>query len=252
MSPKQAAAAKKIELDEYNQISKRLHELANPETAAALRWFFKTGPGEYGEGDVFIGIKVPPLRGVAAEFKTASFAAIDALLQSKIHEERSLAVMILVRQFARADEPVRRQVYDFYLEHSTCINNWDLVDGSAPYITGPYMWAHTAARKQLYVYVKSSSLWERRIAIVSTFYFIRQNDFQDALKISKLLLDDKHDLIHKAVGWMLREIGKRDLKAEQTFLKKHYRKIPRTTLRYAIERFPEALRKKYLVGSFEL
>jgi 3-methyladenine DNA glycosylase AlkD len=249
MSPKQASAVKKIQLDEYSQISKRLRELASPETAAALQWFFKTRPGEYGEGDVFIGIKVPPLRKVAAEFKTASFAAIDALLKSKIHEERSLALMILVRRFERADEAMRQQIYEFYLAHSACINNWDLVDGSAPYISGPYLWEHTAARKQLYVYVKSPSLWERRIAIISTFYFIRQNDFPDALKISELLLGDKHDLIHKAVGWMLREIGKRDLKAEQTFLKKHYRTMPRTTLRYAIERFPEALRKKYLLGT---
>jgi 3-methyladenine DNA glycosylase AlkD len=249
MSSKQTAAAMKLQLSEYVQINKRLKQLANPDTAKALQWFFKTGPGEYGEGDVFIGIKVPPLRKVAAEFKTASFAAIEALLKSKIHEERSLAVLILVRQFGRADDLTRQQIYDFYLANSACINNWDLVDGSAPYIVGEHLWKETRGRKQLYVYAKSSSLWERRIAIVSTLYFIRQNDFDDALRISEILLGDKHDLIHKAVGWMLREIGKRDLKAEQTFLKKHYRTMPRTTLRYAIERFPEAIRKKYLLGT---
>src|SRR5215467_11915463 len=175
MSPKQAAAVKKIQLDEYNQISKRLRELANTETAGALQWFFKTGPGEYGEGDVFIGIKVPPLRKVAGEFKEASFETIEELLQSKIHEERSLALMIMVRQFAGGDETVRQKIYDFYLAHSACINNWDLVDGSAPYIVGRHL--SNRSRKQLFVYAKSPSLWERRISIISTLYFIKHDDY---------------------------------------------------------------------------
>jgi 3-methyladenine DNA glycosylase AlkD len=220
--------------------------LASPETAKGLQWFFKTRPGEYGEGDVFIGIKVPPLRKLAAEFQNASLTTVESLLKSKIHEERTLALMILVRQFAKADDALRRQIYDFYFANIRFINNWDLVDGSAPYIVGPFLFGR--GRKQLYVLARSTSLWERRIAILSTFYFIRQNDFADALKISKLLVRDEHDLIHKAVGWMLREIGKRDEAILEDFLKKHYQEMPRVMLRYAIERFPESRRREYLLG----
>jgi len=154
--------------------------------------------------------------------------------------------MILVRQFVRADEQGRKKVYNFYLAHVGFINNWDLVDGSAPYIVGPFLWK--TDRRPLYALAKSDSLWKRRIAIISTFYFIRQNDFSDALKISRLLLDDEHDLIHKAVGWMLREVGKRDKTAAESFLRTHYRKMPRTMLRYAIERLPESQRRRYLLG----
>jgi 3-methyladenine DNA glycosylase AlkD len=154
--------------------------------------------------------------------------------------------MILTRQFDRAEESRRAEIYSFYLAHRAFINNWDLVDGSAPYIVGPHLLRRD--RRQLYAFARSSSLWERRIAIVSTLYFIRQNDFQDTLKISKLLLKDEHDLIHKAVGWMLREVGKRNLAAEEAFLEVHYRGMPRTMLRYAIERFPESRRRKYLLG----
>jgi 3-methyladenine DNA glycosylase AlkD len=229
-----------------SEIRSRLQRLASRETAESLSWFFKTGPGEYGEGDVFIGIKVPPLRKVAREFDSAPSKVIKSLLRSKIHEERTLAVMILVRQFAAADEKGREPIYDFYLKHTRFINNWDLVDGSAPYIVGPFLWERD--RSQLYTFAKSASLWERRIAIISTLYFIRQNDFTDALRISRLLLADKHDLIHKAVGWVLREIGKRNLQAEESFLKRHSHEMPRTTLRYAIERFPEARRRQYLLG----
>jgi 3-methyladenine DNA glycosylase AlkD len=232
--------------DIHNQIKARLQDLASSETAEVLQRFFKTGTGEYGEGDVFIGIKIPPLRKLAAEFQSASLTILKSLLKSRIHEERTLALMILVRQFARADERLQKQIYDFYLAHTLFINNWDLVDGSAPYIVGPFLWKRE--RKQLHIFANSSSLWERRMAIISTFYFIRQNDFADALKIAESLLRDEHDLIHKAVGWMLREIGKRDLAAEESFLKLHCRRMPRTTLRYAIERFPESKRRKYLLG----
>jgi 3-methyladenine DNA glycosylase AlkD len=228
------------------EVRARFRKLASKETAQALQWFFKTGPGEYGEGDVFIGIKVPTLRAVAKEFEAAPFDTLKALLTSKIHEERALALMILVRQFDRGSDEARERIYRFYLAQMRFINNWDLVDGSAPYIVGPYLW--TRDRKQLYVLARSASLWEKRIAILATQYFIRQNDFADALKISKILLTDEHDLIHKAVGWMLREIGKRDLAAEEEFLKAHYRKMPRTMLRYAIERFPEPKRRRYLRG----
>jgi 3-methyladenine DNA glycosylase AlkD len=233
-----------VDIDE--EIKDRLQSLASKETADILEKFFKTGIGEYGEGDVFIGIKVPPLRRLAVEFQQASLKTVQALLTSKIHEERALALMILVRQFDRADESLRKQIYDFYLAHILFINNWDLVDGSAPYIVGPYLW--TRDRRQLHRFAKSASLWERRIAIISTFYFIRQNDFDDALKIAERLLTDEQDLIHKAVGWMLREIGKRNLAVEESFLKSHCRTMPRTTLRYAIERFPDAKRRKYLLG----
>ena len=229
-----------------SQIRKRLQTLSSPETAKALQWFFKTGPGQYGEGDVFIGIKVPPLRKVAAEFRSEPLTTIRSLLKSKIHEERTLALMILVHQFAKADESHRQQIYDFYFAQMRFINNWDLVDGSASYIVGPFLLDRD--RKPLYILAASASVWERRIAILSTFYFIRQYDFADALKIARLLLDDKHDLIHKASGWMLREIGKRDQPALDAFLKKHYLQMPRTMLRYAIERFPESRRRKYLLG----
>jgi 3-methyladenine DNA glycosylase AlkD len=228
------------------EIRGRLRELANKDTAEVLQRFFKTGAGEYGEGDVLIGIKVPPLRKLSSEFGNETLPTLRTLLKSKIHEERTLALMILVRQFAKADESLREQIYDLYLAHTRFINNWDLVDGSAPYIVGPFLWERD--RSLLYRLAKSSSLWERRIAILATFYFIRQNDFDDALKISTLLVADQHDLIHKAVGWMLREIGKRNLAAEESFLKVHYRTMPRTMLRYAIERFPEPQRRKYLDG----
>ncbi len=228
------------------EIRRRLRQLASPDDAAVLQRFFKTGPGDYGEGDVFIGIKVPPLRRLAAEFEIAPVTAVKALLRSKIHEERSLALMILVRQFTRGDQAVRTRIYRLYLSHTKFINNWDLVDGSAPYIVGPFL--RSTDRKVLYTLASSSSLWERRIAILATYPFIRGNDFKDALRISRLLLQDRHDLIHKAVGWMLREIGKRDLSAEEEFLKSHYRTMPRTMLRYAIERFPERKRRKYLEG----
>jgi 3-methyladenine DNA glycosylase AlkD len=229
-----------------SDIENRLKHLADPETAKVLQKFFKTGPGQYGAGDVFLGIKVPPLRTLARNFEGASLKTVQALLKSKIHEKRVLALMILVQQFARGDDELRQRIYDFYLANTRFINNWDLVDGSAPYILGPYLWERD--RKQLYIFARSSSLWERRIAIVSTLYFIRQNDFADALKLTKLLLGDKHDLIHKATGWMLREIGKRNLAVEQSFLKKHCKTMPRTTLRYAIERFPESQRRDYLLG----
>jgi len=228
------------------EIKESLQKLADKNTAEVLQRFFKTGAGEYGEGDVFIGIKVPPLRKLAAEFQDTPLKSLRRLLKSDIHEERTLALMILVRQFARADENVRERIYDFYVAHTSFINNWDLVDGSAPYIVGPFLWKRD--RSPLYVLAKSTSLWERRIAILSTFYFIRQNDFVDALKISEVLVADEHDLIHKAVGWMLREIGKRDRAVEESFLKPRCRTMPRTMLRYAIERFPEPHRRRYLLG----
>ncbi len=223
-----------------------LHRHAHPERGAFLRSFFKTGPGQYAEGDVFIGVTVPLTRDVAKRFRHLGFADLSALLQSKIHEERFLALVLLVSQFERAEESKRKPFFDFYLKHVKRINNWDLVDVSAPRLVGAYL--ENRERNVLHRLAKSKNLWERRIAIVSTFYFIRRDDFTDCLKICKTLIHDEHDLIHKACGWMLREVGKSDVKTLETFLARYHRKLPRTTLRYAIERFPPARRKAYLTG----
>ena len=221
--------------------------LANPEKAKILSSFFKTGKGEYGEGDIFLGIAVPMQREVAKKYSTLGFSGIKKLLKSKIHEHRLIALLVLVQQFNRADENQKVKIIDFYLASTKRINNWDLVDLSAAKILGEYLYqAPSKERKILRKLAKSKNLWERRIAVLSTFAFIKRNEFDDALEISKMLLEDPHDLIHKAVGWMLREIGKRNLAVEEKFLKKHCRKMPRTMLRYAIEKFPEKKRQLYL------
>ncbi len=218
---------------------------ANPEKAKILQRFFKTGKGEYGEGDIFLGIVVPESRKIAIQFKDLPLEEVESLLKSKIHEERLIALLLLVHNYEKHLER-RQEIFNFYLKNTKNINNWDLVDLSAPNIVGNYLLDKD--RKILYKLANSNHLWEKRIAIISTFVFIRKNQFSDSLKIAEILLMDKHDLIHKAVGWMLREIGKRDFNAENEFLKKNYRKIPRTMLRYAIEKFPEKLRKDYLSG----
>lgn len=224
----------------------RLRSLGCPEQAAILARFFKTGPGEYGEGDQFIGVKVPVIRNVGKEFQSLPLSEVECLLHSEIHEERLLALVILVGQFHKSDDAARKQIYDLYLANTPEINNWDLVDVSAPKIVGGYL--EQRSRRPLYRLAKSACLWERRIAILATFHFISQGDFTDTLKIAEVLLSDKADLIHKAVGWMLREVGKRDVAVLQAFLNAHCRAMPRTMLRYAIERFPEKLRRKYLDG----
>ncbi len=222
----------------------RLRSLAFPAHAAVLARFFKTGPGEYGEGDRFIGVKVPVIRQVAKEFKNLPLAEIECLLHSEIHEERLLALVILVNQFEKGDDITRKPIYSLYLANTRYINNWDLVDLSAPQIVGGYL--ENRSRKPLDRLAKSSSLWERRISIVATHWFIRQGDFADTLRIAEKLLNDREDLIHKAVGWMLREVGKRDVVILEEFLGEHCRVMPRTMLRYAIERFPEEKRRGYL------
>lgn len=227
-------------------IKDRLQELASPETAEILQKFFKTGPGEYGEGDIFIGVRVPDLRKLAKEFQDIAISEIRAFLASSIHEERFLALLILVRNYGRGDDIEKKKIYDLYLENTSYINSWDLVDGSAHHIVGAFLMDKNKA--PLYRLAKSENLWERRIAMVSTFYFIKHDQFQETLGIAKILLTDPEDLIHKAVGWMLREIGKRDMAAEETFLKKHAMNMPRTMLRYAIEKFPETKRQNYLKG----
>ncbi len=228
-------------------IKARLQQLSDKDKARALQRFFKTGPGEYGEGDVFLGVTVPKIRMVVKEFDGCPPEAAFSLLPSVIHEERLCALLMLVRAFSRGDDGLKRRIYSRYLKSTRFINNWDLVDLSAPNIVGVYL--SDKDRRPLYSLAKSRDLWKRRIAILSTARFIRQNDFSDTLRISRILLSDEHDLIHKAVGWMLREVGKRSLATEEKFLQAHYKKMPRTMLRYAIERFPETKRKKYLNGT---
>ena len=220
--------------------------LANKEIAEHSQRFFKTGKGEYGESDIFLGIRVPVLRKLVNKYRGISLEEVSKLLHSKFHEERLLAVLILVQLFKTGSDEEQKQIYCLYLDNIKFINNWDIVDTSAGNIVGAYL--HQKDKALLYRLVYADNLWERRISIISTFYFIRQNEFDDTLKIAEILLNDKEDLIQKAVGWMLREVGKREIEIEEEFLQEHYMKMPRTMLRYAIEKFPETRRKMYLRG----
>ncbi|MFA6014007.1 MAG: DNA alkylation repair protein [Gallionellaceae bacterium] len=227
-------------------IQSHLRGLSNPVTAVALQRYFKTAPGEYGAGDIFLGIKVPVLRAQLKTFRATELTIIADLLSSSYHEERLFALMLLLDSYQRGNEVEKQQIYELYLANTVHINNWDLVDSSAPRIVGHYL--VNKPRDILYQLSASTSLWERRIAILATFYFVGQKDFSDSFKLAKILLQDPHDLIHKALGWMLREIGKRDLAEEEKFLQQHYAHMPRTMLRYAIERFSETRRQSYLRG----
>lgn len=228
-------------------VRREVHRLANPEQACFLQRFFKTGPGEYAEGDRFLGIRVPELRRLARSCRGLSVDEMAELLQSQWHEERLLALFALSERCKRGEPDDRQRIREIYLSNTARINNWDLVDVSAEHIIGAQMDPENTT--ELEALARSASLWERRIAMLATFYWIRRSVFGPALKVAALLRHDSHDLIHKAVGWMLREIGKRDLAAEEVFLRKHYRTMPRTMLRYAIERFPEDLRLQYLHGT---
>jgi len=228
------------------EIRKEIFKIKNPKQAVILQRFFKTGKGEYGEGDVFYGIKVPIQRTIAKKFNDLSLDDLKDLIHSKIHEERLIAAFILIDQYKKGDEKKKKTVFDFYLRNRKGINNWDLVDLSAPKIVGEHLL--NKEKDLLYKFARSKDLWEKRIAILSTHTFIREHFFEDTLNISEILLNDKHDLIHKAVGWMLREVGNRDMETEEEFLRKHYKTMPRTMLRYAIEKFPEQKRKAYLKG----
>ncbi len=232
------------------QLRRELQLISSKEHAKILARFFQTGPGEYGEGDVFIGIKVPPLRATAKKYLSLGFEDIQTLLDSEIHEERLAALMILTLRFPKADEAEKEAIINIYLKNTKRINNWDLVDLSADRILGAYLFDKEKNMPEKLAL--SDNLWERRIAVMSTFHFIKNNQFDYTLKICRLLINDDHDLIHKAVGWMLREIGKRNLETEEKFLRMHYKKMPRTMLRYAIERFPEKKRLAYLKGNFQL
>jgi 3-methyladenine DNA glycosylase AlkD len=227
-----------------SDLKKELAAAADPERARNLAWFFKTAKGEYGYGDRFIGLTVPTTRRIAHRYLHLPLTDIERLLASPIHEHRSAALEILVAQYERERS---KAVFDFYLKHTRFVNNWDLVDGSAPYIVGQHLLRRP--RRILYRLARSRNLWERRIAIVSTLAFIKAGEIEDTFAIAKLLLKDDHDLIHKAVGWALRETGKQSAPALLEFLKQNYSALPRTTLRYAIERFPRAQRKRILSGA---
>ena len=210
--------------------------------------YFKTGEGEYGEGDVFLGIPVPVMRRIALQYRVLPLIELQKLLDSKIHEHRAAALEILAAQYARGDERQREAIVSFYLKNTSRINNWDLVDASARPILGEHL--KSRPRKILRKLAKSKSLWERRIAMVSTMNLVWAGELDDAMEIAEMLLDDEHDLIHKAVGWVLREAGVKDRERLIAFLQKNYARMPRTALRYAIEHFPPEERKKLLAGSF--
>lgn len=228
------------------QLEQELERYASEQRGIILQRFFKTGKGEYGAGDVFLGLTMGEQRELAKKFQDLQMNELQELLNSKIHEKRMISLIILTRKFKKSDEEGKKQIFNFYIKNAKRINNWDLVDLSAPNIVG--MFLMDKQRNILYKLASSENLWEKRISIISTFTFIRNGDFKDTLKISEKLLKERHDLIHKAVGWMLREVGKKNQEKLEEFLKKHYKQLPRTTLRYAIEKFEEGKRKRYLRG----
>ncbi len=226
------------------ELRTELKNEANDKQAVVLQRFFKTGKGEYGEGDIFYGIKVPVQRKIARKHNDISFGEIQELLKSPIHEERLVSLFILIDQYSKADDKTKDYIFNFYLENAKNINNWDLVDLSAPKIVG----AHLLTRDKdiLFILDRSSDIRKKRIAVLATYTFIRNLQFDMTFRIAEILLNDKHDLIHKGVGWMLREVGNKNLQSEEVFLKKYYKQMPRTMLRYAIEKFPEEKRLRYL------
>jgi len=228
------------------EIVERLRALGDPKRANASLRYFKTGPGEYGEGDLFFGIPVPVLRRLSREHGSLSLEETTSLLQSPIHEARLLALFMLVSAYGSADEAQKERIFRLCLDNTRFINNWDLVDSSADRIVGAHL--RDQGKEGLYALAESPLVWERRIAIMATFCYIKEGEFSETLRIAGMLLHDREDLIHKAVGWMLREVGNRDQAAEESFLRSRYRDMPRTMLRYAVERFPEGLRQRYLRG----
>jgi 3-methyladenine DNA glycosylase AlkD len=232
----------------HQDVIDHLQGLSDPVIAEHSQRFFKTAEGEYGHGDIFLGIRVPAVRRAVRTFRHIPLPDVKSLLASGFHEVRLFALLLLVDRYARTDEAGRIEIYDLYLKQTRHINNWDLVDGSAPGIVGAHL--QDRDRSALYRLAASSSLWERRIAVMATFHFIRRGQFRDTLRIAELLLDDPQDLIHKATGWMLREVGNRDQEIEKAFLRTHYARMPRTMLRYAIEKFNKEERLAYLNGSF--
>jgi 3-methyladenine DNA glycosylase AlkD len=230
------------------EAQKALCSLASPDVARRSASFFKMGPGKYSHGDTFVGVRVPALRQLARQYQALALSEVEILLRSPIHEDRYLSLLILVGAAAGGDRKKRKEIYDFYLSNTSFVNNWDLVDVSAPPLVGAYLL--DKSRKPLYRLASSAGLWERRIAIVATQHFIRHDDYEDTIKISAMLLGDREDLIHKASGWMLREVGKRHRPKLEAFLREHHAVMPRTMLRYAIERFPKVERQAYLNGEW--
>jgi 3-methyladenine DNA glycosylase AlkD len=228
-------------------VQRELESLADPRHAAILQRFFKTGPGEYGEGDRFRGLRVPVLRKLAKKYADLPPAAAVSLLQSTFHEDRLLALLILIQRYYSGGAAFRGEIHRLYLKHRGLVNSWDLVDASAPHLLGHYL--RDRPKDLLTRLAASRVLWERRMAIIATLDFIKQGEFDETLRVAGLLLGDLEDLIHKAVGWMLREVGKREATVAEAFLQAHYRRMPRTMLRYAIEKFPEARRQAYLKGA---
>lgn len=238
----------KVSMSQLEQLRAELKASADPNRAVVSQRFFKTGKGEYGEGDVFIGVSAPLSRTIAKKYLSLDYPHIKSLLESRIHEERTLALLILSGKFRKSKKSRldQRKIVEFYLANTSRINNWDLVDISADKILGEFAFVNDRSLPQMLS--RSKNLWERRIAIVSTYAFIRKRRFGETLAIAETLMRDEHDLIHKAVGWMLREVGKRDRETLEIFLQSHYKDMPRTMLRYSIEKFPEEIRKKYLKG----
>jgi 3-methyladenine DNA glycosylase AlkD len=234
-------------LQTCEQAVAELHALGEPAKAKLLAGFFKTGKGQYGEGDRFLGVVVPTIRRLTKRFSALSLAECKKMLASPYNEARLLALLILVAQYSKGTEATQEKIYQFYLAQRQHVNNWNLVDSSAPYIAGAHLLQRD--RAVLYELVQSSTLWDRRIAVLATFAFIRAKDFTDTLQLTLQLLDDKEDLMHKACGWMLREVGKRSPSTLHTFLAQHHSRMPRTMLRYAIERFTPAQRSAYLRGA---
>jgi 3-methyladenine DNA glycosylase AlkD len=229
----------------FTTLKQEFLKLTNPEQAQILQRFFKTGKGQYGEGDVFLGIKVPQIRMLVKKYETLSLDDCLQFLKSKYHEERLFALLLLVRKFQKGTEQERKKIFKIYLDHTFYINNWDLVDLSSEHIVGAFL--KDTSKTILQKLAKSKNLWQQRIAILSTFHFIKQGIYEETFIIADLLLHNEYDLIHKAVGWMLREVGKRcSLEKEEAFLKPRFKTMPRTMLRYAIEKFPEEKRIYYL------
>ncbi len=229
---------------DFMDVKKDLMSISDFSRIDILQRFFKTKKGEYGEGDIFLGIFVPNIRKIAKKYGNLYFEDIKELLYSKVHEERLCALLILVNQFEEGNEEKKKKIFDFYIRNVRYVNNWDLVDLSAPKIVGAYLL--NKPKKVLYKFSESKNLWERRVSIISTFAFIKNGNFKDTLRISKILLKDEHDLIQKTVGWMLMEVGKREVFVLEEFLIKNHKNISRTTLRYAIEKFPESKRQYWL------
>ena len=248
MKPKTIKSTAKQQPVTVKAAKRALRRYATPEKAKIHQWFFKTGKGEYAEGDRFIGVTVPQIRNIVKQFQTLALQDVLTLLASKIHEDRLLALLILVTQYKGGDATTQKHIVDAYLANLEYVNNWDLVDSSAQHILGAYL--HDKKRAVLYKLAKSTRLWDRRVAIIATFHFIKCGEFEDTLKLATRLLKDPEDLTHKAVGWMLREVGKKDQTMLEKFLKAHTKNMPRTMLRYAIERFPEKERQKRLKGIF--